>query len=266
MVWATHSVALENPMKKLIICAALVVSAVPVQAQNSFSIDINGRTVRVAIPKRCADDHCLSITTAPADAKDDTTGQRIDGARLGGILSDLLANRRRPVDEDATEAAPLPPAPKAASAGSPPIPGPTPSVPAAPASAAPPPAPTNPNRPELALAQPEPAAAPPASRANPETSPAGIWLTQNKEGRVHIVPCGDLYCGYVFDKTANKDGAKVLIDMKPLNGTQWVGRVHDPKGGGTYDATMALKSPDSLAIRGCAMGGLICRGQTWSRG
>jgi uncharacterized protein (DUF2147 family) len=52
--------------------------------------------------------------------------------------------------------------------------------------------------------------------------------------------------------------------MRPT-GAKWSGRIHDPKGGGTYDSTIALKGSDRLRVQGCAFGGMFCGGQTWTR-
>ena len=43
------------------------------------------------------------------------------------------------------------------------------------------------------------------------------------------------------------------------------GRIFDPDSGSTYDSTISLKSSDSLRVQGCALGGMFCGGQTWTR-
>jgi uncharacterized protein (DUF2147 family) len=107
------------------------------------------------------------------------------------------------------------------------------------------------------------APAPAASR--PASSPLGIWQTEEKEGLVRIEPCGTNLCGYSVDAKTNQNGEKILINMKPVNDSQWTGRIHDPNSGSDYDSTIALKGPDTLRVQGCAFGGLFCGGQTWSR-
>jgi uncharacterized protein (DUF2147 family) len=108
---------------------------------------------------------------------------------------------------------------------------------------------------------PAPAASAAAQAAN---SPLGVWLTEEKEGRVRIEQCGSNLCGYAVDKKSNQNGEQVLINMKP--GTdKWSGRILDPNTGSTYDSTIALKGSDTLRVQGCAFGGLFCGGQTWTR-
>jgi uncharacterized protein (DUF2147 family) len=114
-----------------------------------------------------------------------------------------------------------------------------------------------------APAQPTPA---PATSATPSaTSPLGLWLTEEKEGKVRIEPCGANLCGYSVDAKSNQNGEQVLINMKPGKDAKWHGRIHDPNTGSNYDSTIALKGPDFLRVKGCAFGGMFCGGQTWSR-
>ena len=95
-------------------------------------------------------------------------------------------------------------------------------------------------------------------------SPLGVWLTEEKEGKVRIEQCGVNLCGYAVDKS-NQNGEQVLINMKPGKDARWSGRILDPNSGSTYDSTIALKDSDTLRVQGCAFGGMFCGGQTWTR-
>ena len=107
---------------------------------------------------------------------------------------------------------------------------------------------------------------PPApATARPADSPLGVWLTEQKEGRIRIEPCGANLCGYSVDAKSNQNRDQILINMKPDKDSKWSGRIFDPKSGSTYDSTIALKGPDNLRVQGCAFGGMFCGGQTWSR-
>ena len=96
-------------------------------------------------------------------------------------------------------------------------------------------------------------------------SPVGVWLTEEKEGKVRIEQCGTNLCGYSVDSKSNLNGEQVLINMKPGKDQKWSGRILDPNSGSTYDSTIALKGPDTLRVQGCAFGGMFCGGQTWTR-
>ena len=110
-----------------------------------------------------------------------------------------------------------------------------------------------------------PAPKPPAPAVQQANSPLGVWLTEEKEGKVRIEQCGTNLCGYSVDSKSNQNGEQVLINMKPGKDSRWSGRILDPNTGSTYDSTIALKGPDTLRVQGCAFGGMFCGGQTWSR-
>lgn len=111
---------------------------------------------------------------------------------------------------------------------------------------------------------PAPTAVAPALAPKPN-SPLGLWLTEEKQGRIRIEQCGANLCGYSVDPKSNQNGEQVLINMKPGKDSKWSGRIVDPNTGSTYDSTIALKGSDTLRVQGCAFGGMFCGGQTWSR-
>jgi len=108
------------------------------------------------------------------------------------------------------------------------------------------------------------ATAPAPSTLPSANSPLGVWLTEEKEGKVRIEQCGANLCGYSIDKKSNQNREQVLINMKPGK-DKWSGRIFDPGSGSTYDSTIALRGSNTLRVQGCAMGGMFCGGQTWTR-
>jgi len=119
--------------------------------------------------------------------------------------------------------------------------------------------------------------------------PIGKWLTQNNNATVAIAHCGDALCGTIValrepndpetgkPKTDihNPDAAKrsrpvigvqIVFDMKP-NGKPdvWDGQVYNAEDGKTYTGSITLTGANSLDLKGCALGGLICKTQTWNR-
>jgi len=173
-----------------------------------------------------------------------------------------------PVEQAAVPPAPPPPAPPPPEptttiviAPPPQTPAPAPqAVPAAP----PPPAPVAAPAPAPLPPPQKQAAAPASSAVSPSNSPLGVWLTEEKEGKVRIEECGTNLCGYAVDKKSNQNGEQVLINMKPGK-DKWSGRIFDPNSGSSYDSTIALKGTDTLRVQGCAFGGMFCGGQTWTR-
>ncbi|MHC2462557.1 DUF2147 domain-containing protein [Bradyrhizobium embrapense] len=242
-------------MRKLLAIATLVLASTAT-AQAQYAFDYGGRTIRidpdrgtVSIPgvydntgrstKRAKHkDAEQKRETAPKDAKTDSPS-------LPATPPAAAASPSPPaVDQSAASATTTPPAPPVVQQN------------AAPPAADPIPAPT------VGTASPVPKpAANPAQQAN---SPLGVWLTEEKEGKVRIEQCGANLCGYSVDKKSNANGEQVLINMKPGK-DKWSGRIFDPNSGSTYDSTIALKSPDTLRVQGCAFGGMFCGGQTWTR-
>jgi len=100
--------------------------------------------------------------------------------------------------------------------------------------------------------------------AQSANSPLGVWLTEEKEGKVRIESCGINLCGYSWTRSRTRNGEKVLINMKPGK-DKWSGRIYDPNPAAPMTPTIALKGSDSLRVQGCAFGGMFCGGQTWSR-
>jgi uncharacterized protein (DUF2147 family) len=254
-------------MRKLFAVAALLLASTAAQAQYTF--EYGGRTIRVD-PDRGTVSIPGVYDNSGRRAKRPRDDQDYDRPRK-------QAPQQAKVDPQAPAPAPAPteqaPAPDPA-ATSPEPSSTTANVAPADTAAASPPPPSSPaqqDRPE-----PPPAAAPapapvvatapsPAPVQKPAAnSPLGVWLTEEKEGKVRIEQCGANLCGYSVNAKTNGNGEQILINMKPAK-DKWSGRILDPNSGSTYDSTIALKGTDTLRVQGCAMGGMFCGGQTWSR-
>jgi len=102
----------------------------------------------------------------------------------------------------------------------------------------------------------------------------GVWQTQPDDGayaHVTMAPCGGAICGKIT-RTFNADGEyksenigkTLVIDMKPAGGSEYEGKVWRPSNDKIYIGKMSLKG-NSMALRGCVAGGLICSKQNWKR-
>jgi uncharacterized protein (DUF2147 family) len=273
-------------MKKLLAIAALLLASTAAQAQYSF--EYGGRTIRVdpdrgtvSIPgvydnsgrrsKRSrnedGDRDRSRKQQSPQQAKTDPQTPPADAAAPAATPAEQIpapaAAAPAPVTpstEPTTTTAAVAPAETAAAP--PPPPPPAASAPAPQVREEPAPAPKP--APAPAVAAVTPPAAPPPAAPQAANSPLGVWLTEEKEGKVRIEQCGANLCGYSVDKKSNQNGEQVLINMKPGK-EKWSGRILDPNTGSTYDSTIALKGSDTLRVQGCAFGGVFCGGQTWSR-
>jgi uncharacterized protein (DUF2147 family) len=113
------------------------------------------------------------------------------------------------------------------------------------------------------------------------SDPSGTWRTEaNEEGsylEVTIAPCATdaaKLCGTITtarDKAgaAQTDyahlGRVMINDMVPAGENAWAkGTIWAPDEDETYRSKMELNG-DVLTVKGCIAGGLICRGQDWTR-
>ena len=118
--------------------------------------------------------------------------------------------------------------------------------------------------------------------------PFATWLTEDKKGKIHIVNCGGALCGNLVwiqeptDPETNKPkldkhnvdaskqgrpllGIPIVLDMKPNGADKWEGQVYNAEDGNTYSGSFAMTGANSAQLKGCIMGGLLCKAQTWTR-
>ena len=118
--------------------------------------------------------------------------------------------------------------------------------------------------------------------------PVGTWLTGDKKGKVKIVNCGGAICGTLtwlaepldpdtqqpktdkYNKDASKQdrpliGVAIVLGMKPAGGDKWEGKVYNAEDGNTYSGSFTMRNANTAELKGCVMGGLLCKGQTWTR-
>jgi len=107
----------------------------------------------------------------------------------------------------------------------------------------------------------------------------GLWKTQPGDtgGYLHvsISECGSAICGTIdsaFDGNGDQQlnyenlGKQIIWDMVPEGGGSYDnGKIWAPDRDKTYNSKMTLDSQNQLTVKGCVAGGLVCRGQTWTR-
>jgi uncharacterized protein (DUF2147 family) len=118
--------------------------------------------------------------------------------------------------------------------------------------------------------------------------PRGSWLTEGGKSKIRIADCGGALCGIVewlrepndpetgqprTDKR-NADASKrtrpvigvaIILSMKPDGADRWSGQVYNAEDGKTYSGNITMQNADALRLEGCALAGLLCKGQTWTR-
>ncbi|MBO6756125.1 MAG: DUF2147 domain-containing protein [Roseibium sp.] len=109
----------------------------------------------------------------------------------------------------------------------------------------------------------------------------GTWARPNGASQIRISECGGALCGkLVWLREPRKDiknpdiskrdrpllGVQIVRSMKPTGKQdQWKGKVYNAEDGKTHTGFIALTAANKLKLEGCVMGGLICKGETWTR-
>jgi uncharacterized protein (DUF2147 family) len=257
----------------------LMVLSSSAYAGQTFSFVVGRHRVRIEAPRHCHSPSCLSVSIPEIRE----TLDRYDHTGAPAAVADK----------------PLAPAPQAVSlrpGGAPAakpsiehigsVPTATPHVELAAAAtrdvAAPAPPNIQPSRPEPTPPAP-PSTQPSADAARPAAdtvarisrilreaddaaaeTPLGDWQTEGK-GSVRIEQCGRALCGHVLNRSSSDNGEMVLINMKPKEAALWSGYIFSHDSENTYYATIAMKGPDSLWVKACALGRFYCSGNLWSR-
>ena len=118
--------------------------------------------------------------------------------------------------------------------------------------------------------------------------PNGVWLTQTGGSRIRLADCAGALCGTIIwlkeptdpdtgkpklDKN-NSDaskrarpliGVQIVLGMKPAGAGKWTGQVYNAEDGKTYSGNLTYSGGNSLQLQGCALGGLVCKSQTWTK-
>ena len=125
------------------------------------------------------------------------------------------------------------------------------------------------------------------AQVKPEDRITGVWLSQNKHGKIEIYKNGGKFFGKLIwgDKMYAPDGKTSLKDdnnpdqklksrdLKDLimltdfvyKDDEWTdGKIYDPEAGKTYSCNLTLKN-GQLRIRGYILTPMFGRTETWTR-
>jgi uncharacterized protein (DUF2147 family) len=99
------------------------------------------------------------------------------------------------------------------------------------------------------------------------------WWTPGFNARVKLAPCDDKLCGTIVwawdEQPSGATDKRPLVGQRIITGmaadkTQgYRGSIYNPEDSQTYNATMRLKSPNTLLVEGCVL--FICKAQVWRR-
>jgi uncharacterized protein (DUF2147 family) len=107
--------------------------------------------------------------------------------------------------------------------------------------------------------------------ATAQSTLEGRWANPHHTVIVNVERCGNAFCGVVSWATAkNRErgttpGTRVLTDLKPTGDGTYEGRAYEPKRNMHGSATVRQDGPNVMVVTGCALLGLICKEQRWTR-
>ncbi len=105
----------------------------------------------------------------------------------------------------------------------------------------------------------------------------GRWKNPKDSVIVEVAPCGRAYCGEVAwastkakadarkGGTANLIGTRLMSGFTPDGNGGFKGKVLLPKRGIHATGTIRHAGNNVLLVKGCAVAGLICKEQRWTR-
>lgn len=107
--------------------------------------------------------------------------------------------------------------------------------------------------------------------ASAQAALEGRWKNPKGSVIVHVAHCGDAYCGTVSWANENnrekgvKPGTRVLSDLRSQGDGVYKGRAYEPKRNISGSATVRQVGPNVMIVKGCAVVGLFCKEQRWTR-
>lgn len=117
----------------------------------------------------------------------------------------------------------------------------------------------------------------PAS-ASAQSALEGHWKNRKGSVVVRVAPCGSAYCGTVIDAsdkakagarkggTSKLVGTRILSNLRQTGNSTFKGQAFEPKRNIRAPATIRMLGPNTIEVRGCAIGGmLLCKEQRWTR-
>ena len=100
---------------------------------------------------------------------------------------------------------------------------------------------------------------------------AGEWRNPHGTVVVRVAPCGRAFCGTISwasernRERGNTPGTRVLTDLRPAGDGTYKGSAYDPKHDMNGTAVVRQAGPNVMIVKGCALLGLICKEQRWTR-
>jgi uncharacterized protein (DUF2147 family) len=116
-----------------------------------------------------------------------------------------------------------------------------------------------------------------AAPAIAQASVEGRWTNPKRSIVIQVARCGNAWCATVVAASAkakanarkggtpNLIGTRILTGARPIGKGVYKGRGFIPKRNIYAPATIRQRGPNVMEVEGCALGGLLCKEQRWTR-
>jgi uncharacterized protein (DUF2147 family) len=107
--------------------------------------------------------------------------------------------------------------------------------------------------------------------ASAQATLEGRWANPHHTVVVSVARCGEGYCGTVSWASAKNraagtaPGTRVLSDLRATGGGSYEGSAFEPKRKLHGSATVRQEGPNVMIVKGCAIFGMFCKEQRWTR-
>lgn len=110
-----------------------------------------------------------------------------------------------------------------------------------------------------------------------EAQQDSVWRNPQNSVHVRLQPCGSGRCGVVVwanekakeasarGGTPNLVGMTLFRDFQRVRPNVWKGKAFVPDLNRTFTSTLTIESESTAIARGCLLGSIICKSQTWTR-
>ena len=110
-----------------------------------------------------------------------------------------------------------------------------------------------------------------------QASVEGRWTNPKRSVVIEVARCGPAWCGTVVEASAkaqanarrggtqNLIGTRILSGARPVGNGVFKGKGFVPKRNIYAPATIRQRGPNVMEVKGCALAGLLCKEQRWTR-
>ena len=107
------------------------------------------------------------------------------------------------------------------------------------------------------------------SGAAQAADPYGTWTRNSTGAKIAFYDCGGKLCAKIESvknqAMAANVGKVIMAGAAKASDNSWKGDLLNLEDGKTYSGTVTLEGAKALNLKGCALGGLICKDETLTK-